>query len=383
MNAAKIAASFLALFAVALGYGVLVPLAPDLASRFTIGTTESGTALHTGAMSFAYLGSLAVFAPAWGYLAPARHPRGKAALGLAAFAIAFGLLSSVPAIGLVYVVLAIAGAAAAAVVPALQAQLKRVTSAPSRGRLVALFSAASFTGWFTGPVLASWGRNIFGDGVLTWSFGLVAALGVVASLAVAVAMRAETVSAEPADQAAKRPLSSRETRQVALAAMAVTFGIGSFEVSIVLWGVQVLRLDPPVLARMLLECTVLMMAVQAAIFLAPAMLPRWRPASAAACFSLMALALAVVPLSAVQWVAFTAVAMLAVSATLLQAMLALHVISGDTGSGKALGLQLGFANGGQALGSLAAGALFNAAGASFFVAAGFIAAVALWSLRAR
>jgi DHA1 family multidrug resistance protein-like MFS transporter len=383
MNAATIAASLLALFVVALGYGVLVPLAPDLAARSMAGAAAGSTSLHTGAMSFVYLGSFAVFAPAWAYLAPALPSRAKAVIGLAGFGMAFGLLSSVPAIGVRYAVLAAAGASAAAVVPALQGQMSGLASEKARGRMVALFSAASFAGWFTGPVLASWGRAIFGPDVLAWSFAFVGALGVMASIAVATCMPAASAAVGSADQRARGPLSPADTRRAAIAAMVVTFGVGSFEVSLVLWGVQVLRLDPAVLARMLLECTVVMMAVQVVVFLAPAMLPRWRPATAAASFALMALALAIVPLDRAAWVAFAAVAMLAVSATLLQAMLTLHAVTRDSGSGRALGLQLGFANGGQALGSLGAGALFDATGASFYAAAGIIGAAALWSLRAR
>ena len=383
MTAARVAASLLALLAVALGYGVLVPLAPELASRALTESAEGRTAFHTGAMSFVYLGSLAVFAPAWGHVAPAMHVGTKAVAGLAAFGIAFGLLSSVQAVGMIYALLTVAGAAAAAVVPALQGQLGRVASEISRGRLVALFGAASFAGWFTGPVLASWGRSLFGPGVTTWSFGLVGALGLLASVAVAIATAPASESLERPCHAPSRVVPSLGTGRVALAAMAATFGIGSLEVSLVLWGTQVLRLEPPILARMLLECTVVMMAVQSVFFLMPAILPRWRPASVAPSFAMMGVALALVPLRPAAWVAFAAVALIAVSATLLQAMLAVHLVASDDGSGKLLGLQLGFANGGQAIGSLAAGSLFDATGASFYAAAAVVGAAALWSLRAR
>jgi predicted MFS family arabinose efflux permease len=218
--------------------------------------------------------------------------------------------------------------------------------------------------------------------MIAWSFGLVAAMGVLASIFVWTAMRDAGGNPRPAPGDVRHPLRAGSARVSALAAMAVTFGIGSFEVSILLWAVQVLRLEPSVVTRMLLECTLIMMAVQAGIFLLPGALPRLGPANASIAFATMALALAMAPLHPAAWLSFIAVAVLAISATLLQAMLAVHVVSANgRRTGEVLGIQLALSNGGQALGSLAAGTLFSASGRSFFAASAVLAIVAIWSAR--
>lgn len=382
MSAVRIGASLFALFVVALGYGVLVPLAPEIAGRSMSGADARAISFHTGAMSFTYLSAFALLAPFSGRIVDMKRPRDIGVAGMAAFATAFAVLGYARGMWTIYGTLALSGAAASAVVPALQAQVRALASDAARARLLAAFGSASFAGWFLGPPLAAWTRTTAAASMIAWSFGLVAAMGLLASIFAWTALRDAGGIPRPATEDAREPPRAGGIRGWPLAAMAVTFGIGSFEVSILLWAVQVLRLDPPLVTRMLLECTLVMMAVQGGIFLLPGALPRFGPASASIAFGTMALALAMSPLHPAAWLAFAAVAVLAVSATLLQAMLAVHVVSGNgQRTGEVLGFQLALSNGGQALGSLSAGTLFSASGTSFFAASAVLAIVAVWSAR--
>jgi len=146
-----------------------------------------------------------------------------------------------------------------------------------------------------------------------------------------------------------------------------------------------MRLEAGVLSRMLVECTVVMMIVQATIFFLPAARPRWNPLAAGAAFSAMAVAVALIPLTPAAWAVFGAVAVVAASATLLQAMLSFGTVtSAGNHIGAALGLQLSLSSLGQGLGSLSAGTLFSPSGNSFFASAVILlAAGVVASLRSR
>ena len=159
--------------------------------------------------------------------------------------------------------------------------------------------------------------------------------------------------------------------------MAVAFGLGGFEVSLVLWILQVLRLDAGQVSRLLVECTVVMMVVQAAMFFLAAARPRWKPAGAAAAFAAMAAAVALTPLATGAIAMSASVAVLAAAATVLQAMLSFGTVT-TAGSrpGAALGLQLSLSSVGQGLGSFSAGALFSASSSGFYASAALLAVAA-------
>ena len=380
-------ASFAALFIVALGYGVIVPLGPALVARAMGPITMQAISFHTGALGAAYLLAFAALAPLWGRAVDTSSRRPIAAGGLVGFAIAFAAMSMVPGMALMYVSLAAAGACAAAVVPAIQVQIGRVEGDLAKARLLSALGAASFAGWFLGPPLASWGLA-FGKerGVTATGFPLdvVAILGLAAAVLMLYAIPADSPEVASGQAEGDPTALRRRAWLFGLLAMAVTFGIGGFEVSLVLWVFQVMRLEAGLVSRILVECSVVMMVVQATIFFLPAARPRWKPVAAGVAFGAMAAAVALTPLAPGAWAMFALVAIIAAAATLLQAMLSFGTVtSAGRHTGAALGLQLSLSSVGQALGSFSAGALFSPSGGGFYASAALLAASAIWAASAR
>ena len=374
-------ASFVALLVVALGYGVLVPLAPALVEGSMGAVTEQAIPFHTGALSAVYLLAFAALAPLWGRAVDASSRRLIAAGGLAGFAFSFAAISAGVNMALTYVALAAAGAFAAAVVPAIQAQIGRVPGDVAKARLLAGLGAASFTGWFLGPPLASWSlafSKAHGYTPTSLPLAVVASLGIAAAVLALYALPSDALQAGSARDDADPRARSRRAWMFGLLSMAVTFGIGGFEVSLVLWVVQVMRLDAGVVSKMLVECTVVMMVVQATIFFLPAARARWNPLAAGVAFAAMAAAVSLIPLAPGAWAVFASVAVIAASATLLQAMLSFGTVKSAGGrTDAALGLQLSLSSVGQGLGSLSAGTLFSPSGSSFFVSSAMLAAAGI------
>jgi MFS family permease len=378
MNAA---ASFLALFIVALGYGVIVPLGPTLVREAMGQVAAPAISFHTGALSAAYLLAFAAFAPLWGRVADVAARRVIAAAGLAGFALSFALLAKASAMTAVYVALIAAGGSAAAVVPAIQVQIGRVSGDLAKARLLTALGAASFAGWFLGPPLASWSIGIGqarGLSAAGLPLGVIATLGFAAAIFSYHAIPAGSpFIAGDAAQTARQPF-TRGAWQFGLLSMAVAFGLGGFEVSLVLWILQVMRLDAGQVSLLLVECTVVMMVVQATMFFVPAARPRWKPAGAAAAFAGMAAAIALTPLAPGVIAMSALVAVLAAAATVLQAMLSFGTVTtAGNRPGAALGLQLSLSSVGQGLGSFSAGALFSASGDGFYPSATLLAVAAI------
>lgn len=380
-------ASFVALLIVALGYGVLVPLGPALVERSMGPISVQASSFHTGALSAVYLLAFAALAPLWGRAVDTSSRRLIAAGGLTGFAIAFGAMAMVPRMDLMYVALAAAGACAAAVVPAIQVQIGRVEGDLAKARLLSALGAASFAGWFLGPPLASWSLSLGkarGIGGADLPLDVVAVLGLAAAVLMLYAIPADSPEVASGQAEGDPRTLRRRAWLFGLLAMAVTFGVGGFEVSLVLWVFQVMRLEAGLVSRILVECTVVMMVVQATIFFLPAARPRWEPVAAGAAFGAMAAAVALTPLAPGAWAMFALVAIIAAAATLLQAMLSFGTVtSAGDHTGAALGLQLSLSSIGQALGSFSAGALFSPSGGGFYASAALLAASAIWAASSR
>ena len=380
-------ASFFALFVVALGYGVIVPLGPALVDRAMGASNAQAISLHTGGLSAAYLLAFALLAPLWGRAVDTSWRRLIAAGGLTGFGLSFAAMGLIPGMVFTYATLATAGACAAAVVPAIQVQISGVEGDLAKARLLAALGAASFAGWFVGPPLASWTLTlgaVGGVGATVLPLLLVAILGVVAAVLMFQAIPVASLGPDKEPSDGDRPSFGRHAWKFGLLAMVVTFGIGAFEVSLVLWVFQVLRLEAGFVSRILVECAVVMMIVQAIMFFLPAARPRWNPVAAGVAFAAMAAAIAATPLASGAGALFAVVAIVAAATTLLQAMLSFGTVtSAGRHTGAALGLQLSLSSAGQALGSLGAGAAFSPSGSGFYASAALLAAAALWTASGR
>jgi len=76
----------LAMFAVALGYSVVLPVLPFLVERLLGAADPAAASRHTGLLTGAYTLALFLFAPLWGRLSDRHGRRRVLLLGLGGFA---------------------------------------------------------------------------------------------------------------------------------------------------------------------------------------------------------------------------------------------------------------------------------------------------------
>ena len=360
-------ASLAAMFVVALAYGVLAPLAPGLAGAH-METAGRAYAFHTGAVTGTYLLAFAVSAPLWGRHAEDRRRNRLAAaglLGMAAALASMGLMSGAPAL---YLTAAAAGAAAGAIAPAVQMGATLLEGSKRKVRFLTTLGGASFAGWFLGPVLASQVQRPapLATGAQWRVLLLVAMLAVVAA---GWCMKEQEIHWVRSGQGKPDSPASATWTFPALT-FAVAFGLGAFEISLILWAEQVLRMNAAFTSRLLLECTVVMAMTQGALLFVPSARPRWSSRAATLLFALLAVAVAANPLLPHVGTAVASVAAFAILATALQAMLSLGTVeTAGAEPGRRIGLQLSLNSAGQGGGSLAAASVFTASGTGFYVAA--------------
>jgi len=165
-----------------------------------------------------------------------------------------------------------------------------------------------------------------------------------------------------------------------LSALAM-FGLGSFEVAITLQGQQVLSLRPGEVSLMFVECSLVMIVVQAFVFLP--LVKRLGSALLPWAFLVMAAGTALLPYSTSYYLLLFGVGMIsAASGILIPALAYLVSLVAGVQQGAVLGVQTAAANLGQAAGSAAAGWLFGVfVGAPFWVTAGLLGFGALLAMR--
>ena len=363
------AAGLAAMFVVALAYGVLAPLAPGLAGMH-MASDSRAYAFHTGAVTGTYLIAFALAAPLWGRIAERRRRNALAAAGLGGLAIALGVMAFTHTAVELYVSATLAGLAACAIAPAVQLGAAFAEGTHRKVRFLTSLGGASFAGWFLGPVLASESRTV-------WSQqGNAGApvLFLVAILALMVAFWcARAGEAVHSAHALEEAPSSPTAWTLPALTFSVAFAIGAFEISLILWSQQVLRVDTSFTSRLLLACTVVMALTQAALVFVPAARPRWSSRRATLLFALLAPTM----VANAWWphpnMALASIAVFAVLATVLQAMLSLGTVeTAGPRPGSRIGLQLSLASAGQGGGSLAAASAFSASGGGFYLAAGLV-----------
>lgn len=377
MNAGFAASSMVALLSVSLGYGIVLPLAPELASRCGVG--KEAAAFHTGAMSAAYLFAFAALAPVWGLVADRARPPFVAFAGLVVFAAAFALVGAARELVPAYLLLVVAGVAASAVFPSLQVGAHSFADETARLRLLAAFGAASFLGWFLGPPLATW-IGSSPDAEISMPALNVAALGALSAVLLALTSPARPLKRRiAAARLSTAATYARTGPSWPLVAIAVAFGMGSFEVAALLWGWEVAKLERSIAASILVEWAVMMVATQGTLLAWPRLRPAWAASRVAGLLGIMAVTNLAMTISAGAWLVFAATAVMATAATVLQVMVTAQVLAaGGANAGWALGLQIAIVAGGQAAGSLLAGALFSVAGSSFYAGAMALAVVMAW-----
>jgi MFS family permease len=250
-----------AVFTVAAGYGLLLPLLGQSA-------TEAVVSRHTGLLTGVYTLAIFLFAPLWGWLSD-RHGRRRVLLlgllGFGASMLAFSLIENLPA---VYAERFVSGLFAAAVTPVAAATVGDLAlSEEVRARRLTFVSLAGVSGVLLGPML-----GVFISRYATLLLQVPARAGELAApltgaallALLAAAAIARAITGDRMAQAARIKRASDATRNPRLVsrllvlAFIVAAGIGVFEVGLALRGTQELSLTRYQLAVMFTECSLVM-----------------------------------------------------------------------------------------------------------------------------
>ena len=360
-----------AMFVIAVGYGVVLPLLPFMLARFANEFTNDAIAWHTGLLTGVYTLALFVFAPVWGRMSD-RLGRGRIVMfGLAGFAGAMLAFVWLPNIVLAYGARAFAGIFAAAVVPTVFAWAGDGRSPSERARAFAWLYAGSALGFLFGPALSGWLVSPVGAGgnALALPFYVVALLSGVLWFAV----RRTPVARAPSGNGKAAPTAMPAMLGLLTLSLLVTFGLGSFEVGLALQGRQVSGLSPRELSWMFVECSLVMILMQ--LFVLPRLIGRLGATRMLVPgFLAMAGGVALLPYVTSYPAMLLAVALIAGAGGLLIPALA-YLVSLNAGSqqGVAFGKQTAAVSLGQASGSVAAGGLFAlSVGTMYWAAAGML-----------
>ena len=267
-------------FIVSAGYGALLPVLPGWLESLMPGASASEIGRHVGFLSGVYAAGVLLGAPLWGIVSD-RVGRGRILIiGLVGF-VASSLLLLVPSIaggsgiaGL-YALRGTTGFFVAAVVPVVAALVAEHTQEGKRARRFAWLGAMSLLGFLFGPALSAvanevgpWVTDAAVSPALSAQVVLVlsALLGGVMMMGLAASLPAALVGQVPAKAEAASPLPGHPVALLWLSAT-VMFVLAGFELGIVLQGQQQAGQSSRQAAIMLAECSLVMLGVNALLFI--------------------------------------------------------------------------------------------------------------------
>lgn len=357
----------LAMFAVSVGYSIVLPILPFLIERLA-GTTDPATlSQHTGLLTGTYVLAIFLFAPFWGKLSDRQARRPVILLGLGGLAVTLGLFALFESLPLLYLGRFLNGVFAAAIAPAAYALIgDHAPSREWRAYRFTLLNVAATAGFFVGPLLAGLvfraGRELTlggGDELFAAPFLSASGLALIAALMmwgfVNEAAQRRTSEGATIDKPDKRAIMLR----LGAIAFVSTLAIGAFEVGLSLRGKLVLGMDSYEIGMMFAECSIVMFAVQALVF-SPLIKPDITRRFLMPGLVVLALGLALVPLANGYVATTMAVALVAASAGILSPIVTYWVsLSAGETEGADLGWVTAAGSLGQVLGSAAGGLLFD------------------------
>jgi MFS family permease len=363
-------------FTVSLGYGAALPLLPHMLQRLLPKASNAAASWHIGMLAGAYMFAVFLFAPVWGYLSDRVGRRPVILLGLGGYAVTLALFGFSRNLWFAYVMRALAGAYVAAVVPIASAFISETASGERRARRLAWMGAASLAGFLIGPAVGGWisemGKvmdavGVLSNGVICLPLYAAAVLGAVVWAGLYVQLPKATVHREERrGRNSGIPTSRAHLLSLFALSLLVTFGLGSFEVGMVLQARQALGWEPSKLALMFAVCSLVMIAVQVVLFM-PAFkaLPGHRLLVPA--FLALAIGFTLIPGAVSLSAMLLVVAVIAASSGMVMPALT-HMVSLQTALplGASLGLQTALSSLGQGLGSTSVGALYGPLGDRFF-----------------
>ena len=265
-------------FIVSAGYGALLPVLPAWLDLMMAGASAAEVGRHVGFLSGVYAAGVLLGAPLWG-LASDRVGRGRILIvGLIGY-VASLLLLLVPAMAGLWGVYALRGTTGffvAAVVPVVAALVAEHTPEKKRARRFAWLGAMSLLGFLFGPALSAVALQVgtwFSDAAVSAALSvrvvlvLSALLGGVTMLGLAATLPASPV-AGAATGAEAEAVGSPAGPWVALLWLSgvVMFVLAGFELGIVLQGQQQSDPSSSRAAIMLAECSLVMLGVNALLF---------------------------------------------------------------------------------------------------------------------
>lgn len=368
--ASTMAVLMLSVFTVSIGYGLLLPLLPDLIERL-LGTAIDAAQVSrsTGLLTGLYTLSLFLFAPAWGHLSDRYGRRAILLIGIIGFSatmFAFTFIESLPA---VYTERFLSGMFAAAVTPSALATIGDLAvTEKMRARRLTFISLAGISGFLLGPMAgvfisrsaADLLPDVRGIGPLAFPMAATAILAFLVAFAVVfvvpITKRDDSIPKPSSTALEKR---ARLVPKLLALAFIVSAGVGVFEVGLALRGKQELGLTKYQIALMFTECSLVMFVVQAIVF-GPWIKPettRWFITPALA---VLATGLFFVPRASDFMLMLVVIGAVASSAGILSPILT-YWISNKAGKaqGAELGMQTAAASLGAAVGSAAGGLLFD------------------------
>ncbi|MFZ5689998.1 MAG: MFS transporter [Pseudomonadota bacterium] len=359
-------AVLVAMFAVTVGYGVALPILPFLIEQIGGKSTPQALSWHTGLLTGVYVIAIFVGAPAWGRISDRCGRKPIILVGLLGFASTTAFFAVTESLPLLYLGRFLAGLFAAAITPVAYALIGDY--APSkewRAHRFALINIAGTAGFFIGPLLGGLAVRVAGrlwalptDRSLAMPLLTATALAVVAAMLVVILLpsgaRRENVDVIPDAAQIER----RAMLLLLATALVTALAIGVFEVGLALRG-KVLGLDAAHIGMMFAECSLVMAVVQALVFspLVKPELTRWFVVPGLAT---LAIGLVIFSLVSTSVLMSVAIALVAASAGMLSPVATYWASFGiPTSQGAQLGRMTAAASLGQALGSIAGGALFN------------------------
>ena len=264
-------------FIVSAGYGGLLPVLPAWLASMMPGVDANEVGRHVGFLSGVYAAGVLLGAPLWGVVSDRVGRARILILGLVGYVVSL-LLLLIPALANlwgIYALRATTGFFVAAVVPVVAALVAEHTPEKQRARRFAWLGAMSLLGFLFGPTLSA-----VASGVVPWmadaapSSALPAQAALVLSALLGGAMMLGLAGTLPASLDARtgvqdKPVGSVQGRPAALLWLSgmVMFVLAGFELGIVLQGQQSSGQSSRQAAIMLAECSLVMLVVNALLFI--------------------------------------------------------------------------------------------------------------------
>ena len=268
-------------FIVSAGYGALLPVLPGWLALLMPGVTVAEVGRHVGFLGGAYAAGVLLGAPLWGVVSD-RVGRGRILIvGLVGYVASLLLLLTPAMAGMwsVYALRGTTGFFVAAVVPVVAALVAEHTPVERRARRFAWLGAMSLLGFLFGPTLSAIAGGVgpwIADGARSSALSpalsarvvliLSALLGGVMMLGLAWTLPA---SLDADTEAQNKPVGSAQGHPAALLWLSgmVMFVLAGFELGIVLQGQQQAGQSSRQAAMMLAECSLVMLGVNALLFI--------------------------------------------------------------------------------------------------------------------